>query len=48
MRVLQFVSTLNRNSGVMRVIMNYYTNMNRQHVQFDFLYFIESEDSYAE
>lgn len=48
MRVLQFVSTLNRNSGVMRVIMNYYTNMNRQHVQFDFLYFIESEDSYAD
>lgn len=48
MRVLQFVSTLNRNSGVMRVIMNYYTNINRQHVQFDFLYFIESEDSYAD
>lgn len=48
MRVLQFVSTLNRNSGVMRVIMNYYTNMNRQHIQFDFLYFIESEDSYAD
>lgn len=46
MRVLQFVSTLNRNSGVMRVIMNYYTHINRNDLQFDFLYFIESEDSY--
>lgn len=48
MRVLHFVSTLNRNSGVMRVIMNYYTHIDREHIQFDFLYFIESEDSYVE
>lgn len=48
MRVLQFVSTLNRNSGVMRVIMNYYAHMDRDNIQFDFLYFIESEDSYID
>lgn len=48
MRVLHFVSTLNRNSGVMRVIMNYYTHIDRKKIQFDFLYFIESEISYAD
>ena len=48
MRVLHFVSTLNRNSGVMRVIMNYYAHINREKIQFDFVYFVESEDSYAD
>lgn len=48
MRVLQFVSTLNRNSGVMRVIMNYYKKIDREKIQFDFLYFIESDDSYRD
>ncbi len=46
MRVLHFVSTLNRNSGIMRVLMSYYTHINRDHLQFDFLYFLESEESY--
>lgn len=46
MRVLHFVSTLSRDSGVMRVIMNYYTHINREKIQFDFLYFLENEDSY--
>lgn len=46
MRVLQFVSTLNRNSGVMRVLMNYYYKIDRDKVQFDFLYFVKSDDSY--
>ena len=40
MRVLHFVSTLNRNSGVMRVIMNYYAHINREKIQFDFVYFV--------
>lgn len=48
MRVLHFVSTLNRNSGVMRVIMNYYAHINREQIQFDFVYFVESEDSYID
>lgn len=48
MRVLQFVSTLNKNSGVMRVIMNYYAHINRENIQFDFVYFVESSDSYTE
>jgi len=48
MRVLHFVSTLNRNSGVMRVIMNYYTHINRERIQFDFVYFIESDASYID
>lgn len=48
MRVLQFVSTLNRNSGVMRVLMNYYYKIDRDKVQFDFLYFVKSDDSYQD
>lgn len=46
MRVLHFVSTLDRNSGVMRVIMNYYMHINRERIQFDFLYFTKAEESY--
>lgn len=47
-RVLHFVSTLSRGSGVMSVIMNYYRHMDRDKVQFDFLHFVSCEDSYAE
>lgn len=43
-----FNSNLSRNSGVMSVIMNYYRNINRDEVQFDFMYFRESEASYNE
>lgn len=52
MRVLHFVSTLSRGSGVMSVIMNYYRHIDRETVQFDFLCFIpdrnSSADSHAE
>ena len=44
-RVLHFVSTLSRGSGVMSVIMNYYRHIDRDKVQFDFLHFIACEDS---
>lgn len=47
-RVLHFVSTLSHGSGVMSVIMNYYRHMDREKVQFDFLYFLPSEDTYVE
>ena len=47
-RVLHFVSTLSRGSGVMSVIMNYYRHIERDKVQFDFLHFIACEDSYME
>lgn len=47
-RVLHFVSTLSRGSGVMSVIMNYYRHIDRDKVQFDFLHFIACEDSYME
>lgn len=46
MRILHFVSTLSYESGVMSVIMNYYRNINTSMIQFDFLYFIKSQNSY--
>ena len=45
-RVLHFVSILSRGSGVMSVIMNYYRHIDRDKVQFDFLCFLPSDDSY--
>lgn len=48
MKVLMFNSNLSKNSGVMSVIMNYYRNINRELIQFDFMYFRESEASYNE
>lgn len=47
-RVLHFVSTLSKGSGVMSVIMNYYRYIDTNKVQFDFLYFISSENTYEE
>ena len=47
-RVLHFVSTLSRGSGVMSVIMNYYRHIDRNEIQFDFLHFVACEDSYIE
>ena len=45
-RILHVVSTLNKASGVMNVIMNYYKNIDRSKVQFDFLYFAVKENTY--
>lgn len=47
-RVLHIVSTLMIGSGVIEVVMNYYKNIDLKNIQFDFLYFIESETSYRE
>lgn len=38
-KVLHVNSTIYMNSGVMSVIMNYYKNINKEKIQFDFLYF---------
>lgn len=39
LRIAHFVSSLSVNSGVMAVIMNYYRHIDRNKIQFDFLYF---------
>lgn len=45
-RILHFVSSLSKSSGVMSVVMNYYRHINRNKIQFDFLYFKELENTY--
>lgn len=45
-KVLQVLSSLNVNSGVANVVMNYYRNIDRGEVQFDFLVFWKAPKSY--
>lgn len=45
--VTHFVSSLSTSSGVMSVIMNYYRYINRSEIQFNFIYFSETEMSYS-
>lgn len=45
-RILHINSTIYINSGVMSVVMNYYRNIDKHKIQFDFLYFIKPEDGY--
>lgn len=47
-RVLHFVSSIGRDGGVMNVIMNLYRNINRDKIQFDFVYFDEIKSSFEE
>lgn len=47
-RILHFCDTLSRSSGVMSVIMNYYKNIDVNQVQFDFLYFKDSDNNYID
>ena len=42
-KVAHLVSSLNVNSGVMTVIMNYYRNIDRSKIRFDFIYFAEMD-----
>ena len=46
-RVLHFVSSIGRDGGVMNVIMNLYRNINRDKIQFDFVYFKEIKSSFG-
>lgn len=48
MRVLHIVSTISIRSGVMSMLMNYYRKIDRDKIQFDFLYFDEREETYEE
>ena len=45
-RILHVVSSLNSASGVMHVIMNYYRHLDREKVQFDFLYFYQMPNTF--
>lgn len=45
-RILHIVSSIRIESGVMSVIMNMYRNINRNNIQFDFLYFDEYDNSF--
>lgn len=45
-RVLHVVSSLNINAGMMSVIMNYYRNIDRAEIQFDFWYFEEMKETH--
>lgn len=47
-RILHIVSSLNVNSGMMSVVMNYYRHIERKKIQFDFLYLFEMENTYKE
>lgn len=47
-RILQIVSSLKKDSGVMNVIMNYYRAINTEKYQFDFLYFTEHEKTFKD
>ena len=45
-RILHVVSSLNINAGMMSVIMNYYRNIDRDKIQFDFWYFSEMKETH--
>lgn len=47
-RVLHVVNSLNINAGMMSVVMNYYRHINRDRVQFDFMYFTETSENHKE
>lgn len=46
-KILHIVSDLSQNGGMMSVIMNYYRNIDREKIQFDFLSFDISENDYS-
>lgn len=48
MKILQIVSSLSQSNGVMNVIMNYYRELYKYNIIFDFLYFEESEINFKE
>lgn len=47
-RILHFLPDLDVSSGSMTVVMNYYRYINRNNIQFDFLYFEDSSASYKD
>ncbi len=47
-RVLHIVHVLSRGGGLSNFIMNYYRNIDRSKIQFDFIYFKECENDFKE
>lgn len=47
-RVLHIISNIKQDSGVMNVIMNYYRNIDKSKIQFDFLYFGDKDEKLLE
>ena len=47
-RILHVVHALTRGGGLCNFIMNYYRNMDRSKIQFDFIYFKEAENDFKE
>lgn len=47
-RIIHIVPSLRRGSGVIGVVMNYYRNIDRGQIQFDFVYMLETENSFKE
>ena len=47
-KILHVVSSLSTRSGVMSVIMNYYRNIDKDKIQFEFCYFVEREHTYED
>lgn len=45
-RILHIVSSLGTGSGVMSVLMNYHRNIDKERIQFDYLSFKETEETY--
>lgn len=48
LRILQINSSISRRSGVMSVLMNYFRNVDRSRVVFDFFCYITPEETYRE
>lgn len=47
-RILHFLPNLDVSSGSTTVVMNYYRKINRENIQFDFLYFEDSKTDYID
>lgn len=45
-KILHVVSSLSIRSGVMSVLMNYYRNINKDKIQFEFCYYVDREETY--
>ena len=47
-RILHLVSTISISSGVMSCIMNYYRYIDKNSIQFDFIYWVDDNDTYED
>ena len=47
-RILHFVHALTKSGGLSNFIMNYYREIDRNLIQFDFVYFVDVKDSFIE